>query len=155
MTERRVPQQDQFPRVLRVVDFTVYDGDEGRPVGTIDEATAVTSEAADRAGFHYPVIDVDFPVEAIPSSTPGHTHLYIGVPMPWETFIKLLQAMADALVVEQGYVDASVRRAAAHLRLPWIRKGSEPAATAGCTCDQLAHPCELHDCQGGAEEATP
>lgn len=57
-----------------------------------------------------------------PSSTPGHGHLYIDAILWWDEYEALLQAFAWAGLVEPGYVGASMRRKATHLRLPWVRK---------------------------------
>lgn len=58
----------------------------------------------------------------VESSTPGHGHLYIDAVLWWEEYEALLQAFAWAGLVEPGYVGASMRRQATHLRLPWVRK---------------------------------
>lgn len=58
----------------------------------------------------------------VPSSTPGHGHLYIDAILWWDEYEALLQAFAWAGLVEPGYVGASMRRRATHLRLPWVRK---------------------------------
>lgn len=74
-------------------------------------------------GHHTVAIDVDWPVRAIPSSTPGHYHLWIDCPpMPWWRYRRLLRALKQAGVIEPGYYSAAVARRATHLRLPWVRK---------------------------------
>lgn len=49
---------------------------------SLDEANILTSEAQGRPGIHKFMIDVDMPVVAIPSTQPGHWHLYIDVDIP-------------------------------------------------------------------------
>lgn len=73
--------------------------------------------------FHRPVLDIDFPAKLVPSSTPGRFHLYLDKPMSWAAYEKLLTALADAGIVERGYVRASIERGATFVRLPWIKKG--------------------------------
>lgn len=86
----------------------------------LDEADAISSELAD--GRHAPAIDLDVPARLIPSTTEGHAHLYIDVPMSWRQYKRLLRALVAAGVVEPGYYKASRRRGATFLRLPWVRK---------------------------------
>jgi hypothetical protein len=76
--------------------------------------------------IHYPVIDIDHRCHWVPSTTPGHGHLYIDHGMTWTAFLRLLEALAEAGVVEEGYVHACRREGFASVRLPWIKK--EPPA---------------------------
>lgn len=76
----------------------------------------------------------------VESSTPGHGHLYMDVILWWDEYEALLEAFAWAGLVEPGYVGASKRREATHLRLPWVRK---------------AEPHEPIDCNWGCAEHAP
>jgi hypothetical protein len=78
-----------------------------------------------RGGWHTLALDVDHPVTVVPSTTEGHFHLYIDVPMPWDDYCRLMIAMSDAGIVEPGYVDASIDRGASFLRLPGVKKETE------------------------------
>lgn len=71
---------------------------------------------------HKPVLDIDLPCVLLDSSTPGHHHLIINKPMPWETYVKLLDALAEAGVVEKGYANAAKFRGATFIRKPGVRK---------------------------------
>lgn len=73
-------------------------------------------------GLHRPVLDIDLDIVVVPSSTPGHHHLYIDKLMTWERYAKLLQALADAGIVQQGFVNVSLQRGATMVRLPWVKK---------------------------------
>lgn len=84
----------------------------------------IGSPIVGRPGMHTVLVDIDHPVRVVQSSTPGHYHLYIDVPMPWWRYRKLLRAMSRAGLVEPGYYQAAVRRRATYLRLPWTRKGN-------------------------------
>lgn len=75
--------------------------------------------------LHRPIIDLDFPAALIPSTTPGHFHLYIDKEMPWSTYQTLLSALAEAGLIEPGYRDASVARQFTSVRMPSVKK--EPA----------------------------
>ena len=73
-------------------------------------------------GMHSPVIDLDVPHKVLPSSTPGHSHLYLNVEIPWWRFVALLTGMYIAKVIEPGFFWWSLRRRASHLRVPWVSK---------------------------------
>ena len=85
-----------------------------------EEANVVGSLCQD--GFHRPVIDIDHNVQLVPSSTLGHYHLYLGVPMEKERYFKLLHALVDAGVVSSFYVKAADVRGQTFVRLPGVRK---------------------------------
>lgn len=96
--------------------------------GNLNFANLLTSEPADpfcrEAGMHAPVIDLDFPCELIPSSTEGHFHLVLDRLIPAEAYFTLLDAMAEAGLVEPGYAGSSRKRGYSAIRLPWIKKGA-------------------------------
>jgi len=126
------PTFDIGQRTLRVVRFTSanplqdeYDGDDEDTVTTTDleEATVVSSDMTTKDGYyHQPVIDFDIPVRLVPSSTPGHSHLYIDTPTSGAAYFQLLRALVDCGYVQPGYADASERRGHSDVRLPWIKK---------------------------------
>ena len=91
-----------------------------RQASDIEDAILLSSEV--REGKHKPVIDIDVPIRVVPSSTPGHSHLYVDVEMTWEEYAALLKALEVAGLVETGYVLASLDREATHVRLPWVKK---------------------------------
>jgi hypothetical protein len=62
------------------------------------------------------------PAFVIPSTTPGHGHLYVDKAMTWETYQTLLNQLVDLEVLEPGYVGASEERGWTCVRLPWVRK---------------------------------
>lgn len=112
-------------QVLRRADaLNSYTQHDERRVADIDEANIVTSEIAEFAGMHIhrPVLDIDFMAKLIPSSTPGHFHLYLDRPLGWEPYKKLLLALAEAGIIEGGYATASIERGYSAVRLPWITK---------------------------------
>lgn len=95
------------------------------------DADVVSSEVAhphrpsrSTAGWHMPVLDIDVPHHYEPSTTPGHGHLYIDVPVEWPEYAVILRALGDAGILEPGYVGASLDRRATFVRLPWIKKGA-------------------------------
>lgn len=116
-------------------------GDSSEPHGTnptdieettdLNEADIVTSMMrTDKLGFsayrptHTFVVDLDTPATLVPSSTPGHSHLYIDTPMTWDRYLAVLEAMAAAGILERGYVGASKARGFTAVRLPWVRRNA-------------------------------
>lgn len=75
--------------------------------------------------MHVVALDLDHAAWLIPSSTNDHSHLYIDLPIPWSKYSKLLDVLAECGIIEKGYRDASVKRKATFLRLPWVKKGAE------------------------------
>lgn len=71
---------------------------------------------------HMLVLDLDVPAALVPSSTTGHSHLFIAAHMTWEQYERVLDALAAAGIVEHGYVGASKARGFTAVRLPWVRK---------------------------------
>lgn len=74
---------------------------------------------------HYPVIDIDVPINIVPASRIGHTHLYINHPMPREGLYEILEVLTKWGVVEEGYTRACKNRGYSAVRLPWIKKREE------------------------------
>lgn len=102
-------------------DESSYPGDcEPVDVGYEDEANLVGSLCDD--GFHRPVIDIDLPCKLVPSSTEGHFHLYIEKAMSYSQYLKLLDAMAEAGVVEKSYVRHVKERKMSMCRPEWCKK---------------------------------
>lgn len=91
----------------------------------IDKANLITSKV-DRhiygVEYHRPVLDIDFEAALIPSSTPGHYHLYLDKQLPKADYFNLLRALADTGIIQQGFKDAAIGRGATSARLPWIKK---------------------------------
>lgn len=87
----------------------------------------ISSDGRGGHARHVVAIDLDIPAHLVPSSTPGHSHLYIEVKggIPHHRYMALLSALADAGVIERGYADVSIARGHSDLRLPWVRKGQE------------------------------
>ncbi len=88
--------------------------------------TSSTSQTPDQ-GAHYPVIDLDIPVNLLPSSKLGHSHLYINHPVTQEQLFKILDVLAECGIVEAGYVAASKARGYSAVRLPWVKKAERVA----------------------------
>lgn len=125
----------EFDNVGRGYYF-VEDLDKRDKSGSTDHLNAIDSEfrqptVKDKAnllsslcqdGNHRPVLDFDIPARYVPSTTEGHGHLYIDLALDWEKYEKLLVALADAGILEDGYVKAALRRKATFVRPEWVKK---------------------------------
>jgi hypothetical protein len=109
-------------KVLKWAGESSAGEDCDREAASLDEADIITSHVHGPRDLHTVMLDLDVPAHLVPSSTPGHSHLYIDAPMPWRTYKRLLVALADAGVIEHGYANVSVARRFTALRLPWIKK---------------------------------
>jgi hypothetical protein len=94
-------------------------GAEPKPCSK-EEANLLSSATA--AGKHMPVIDIDIPCRYVPSTTPGHGHLYIDKEMEFHQFMAMLYAMESAGVVQTGYRKFTEQRGNAFVRPPWVKK---------------------------------
>jgi len=112
---------------MRVDHELVSDGydtwrEEKRRVAHPTRAQLVTSLIAGRKKMHAPVLDLDVPHTLVASTSEGHSHLYLDVPMTWWRYKRLLRALAKAGIIEKGYVKASLRRKHTDVRVPWLKK---------------------------------
>lgn len=85
-----------------------------------EKANLVSSEVRD--GVHMPVIDCDFGIQAIASSTPGHYHLYVDKEMSWEQYKALLKGMFEAGLIQKGWYENALKDGRSYVRLPHVRK---------------------------------
>jgi hypothetical protein len=125
ITPRKAPQLNVNTRKPIDIDSPDPEWDYSinrAEVCPLDEANILTSEAQGRPGIHKFMIDVDLPVVLVPSTTPGHAHLYIDVDIEWPRYVELLRALALAGVIEMGYARASIHRGYTSLRPPWVPK---------------------------------
>jgi hypothetical protein len=74
------------------------------------------------SGSHTLMLDLDYPVTLMESTTTGHYHLYADIPMSWRNYRGVLKAMSKAGLIEQGYYRAALRQEATMLRPPWVKK---------------------------------
>jgi hypothetical protein len=106
-----------------------YSKEEREPAVSISEANVSTSIREDAEDCHALLLDLDVPAWLVPSSTPGHSHLYVDVKIPTPTYFALLDALAAAGVIQQGYANSSKHRGGTALRLPWIKKDTAAPTT--------------------------
>jgi hypothetical protein len=87
------------------------------------DSNSHTSEVKDSENEeHLVAIDVDMDAALVPSTTPGHFHLLIDHKLPWAAYSKLLHALMEAGIIQEGYYNASIERGHTRLRTPWTKK---------------------------------
>lgn len=122
---------------LRMFKVTTWDEDSSvtysreqrQPATDLSEANVATSIREDvgdpdAAPLHALLIDLDIPAYLVPSSTEGHSHLYVDVAIPQDAYFRLLDSLAECGVIQNGYAASSKGRGGTALRLPWIKKPS-------------------------------
>lgn len=78
------------------------------------------------------------PHALVPSSTPGHAHLYVDVLMTWRAYRRLLHDLHAVGVLESGFLRVAMQHEATHLFLPWVRKTAQQDQTA-----DRVHPADI------------
>lgn len=101
-----------------------YDNPQREPAMPLVQSNIATSQMDVSGTRHQVVLDIDHPAWLVKSTTPGHYHLYIEVPGGIDAmkYFRMLDAMAEAGVIERGYAAASQRRGYSAVRLPWVKK---------------------------------
>lgn len=107
----------------RIEAFINYRNERGEVRTPIDQEANLVSSLTE-SGLHAPVLDLDVPAYLVPSTTPGHSHLYIDVEMPWPVYRRLLRALAAAGIIEEDFYKGSLDRGQTMVRPPWVRKES-------------------------------
>lgn len=124
MTEdKKVP--GTLPRITMFAEHLSADSGDPFPNTNVravspDEANIVTSLLPN--GQHAPVLDLDIPHTLVPSSTPGHSHLYLDVALPWQEYTTLLKALMVAGIIQEGFYLGALARGHSDARLPWVKK---------------------------------
>lgn len=116
--------------LMRVDKMDDYDDETRTPVAHPDDANVVSSHFGHpQFGQHRPVLDIDFPAALVPSTTPGHFHLYLDKLMSWDDYEKFLRVCGEVGILEPGYVNVSIERRHTAVRVPWIQKGMDQLGT--------------------------
>jgi hypothetical protein len=146
---KKVELNGELTPTLRIIDLA-HDSDSIEPMNAeevTDQVFLANSVCSDQrigtkawgsdrvywdsTNTHQLMIDIDVPAYLLPSSTPGHSHLYIDQSMDTEEWLALLIALRNAGIIESGYVGASIKRGYTALRLPWVSKRSGTDAMVG------------------------
>lgn len=88
-------------------------------------ANLVSSEMTDKISLHKPVFDIDVEALQVPSSTPGHSHLYFDVAISWDKYVAVMDAMAAAGLCDAKWVQHCKDRRKGLVRPPWASKSDE------------------------------
>jgi hypothetical protein len=75
--------------------------------------------------YHWPVLDLDFPCDLIPSSTEGHYHLYLDKRLTWEQYEKVLKVLGEVGILEPQFVKWAMERKQTQVRIPGQTKAEE------------------------------
>jgi hypothetical protein len=129
LLQGQVPSKFQHPfykmgKTWRSDGYSDWEVDVAQP-SLPDSAEMVSSLIVkdDKAtGNHTIMLDFDYPVTLVESSTAGHHHLYIDHVLPWAKYKRLLKALRDADLIEDGFYRASLRNHATMLRPPWVQR---------------------------------
>jgi len=106
------------------IDFSKheYDPAGNHEVTDLGLAHVTGSRLKGTTNRHALLLDIDHPAWLLPSSTPGHHHLYVDIECGFDDLVNFLRAAERIGLVEKGYVACSRERGWTSLRLPWIRK---------------------------------
>jgi hypothetical protein len=128
MKDNVIPWLSKYPHQFFAVSKWTVDSGEAWPsepdreAASPAEASIIASRIPGDENEHTVMLDLDVPARLIPSTTPGHYHLYIDVKVSWSRYQRLLHALERAGILQPGYVKASIARGYSALRLPWVRK---------------------------------
>jgi hypothetical protein len=93
-----------------------------------EEANLVGSLTED--GTHMPTLDIDHPAMLSPSSSAGHSHLFIDVAMSWRAYRRVLRALYLGGVIGRNAYWRSLDRGSSFVRPPGVYKSEDEAARA-------------------------
>jgi hypothetical protein len=135
LTPRKAAQlnQSERPPLSLHGDDPVWDAgvSTDQEVVGVPEANILTSDVPGKPGIHKLALDIDLPAKLVPTTTPGHCHLYIDHEMPWEAYVKVIDALAEAGIIEKGYARASKIRGYTSVRPPWLPKTEDEKRNGG------------------------
>ncbi len=103
---------DTFHRYVRSAAREVPEDKQANLVASI----AVGSKEGDDGGLHFPIFDFDFPCKLVPSQTEDSWHLYMRIPVSWDGYKRVLWAMAEAGMLNPGWVAAAISQGYSVLR---------------------------------------
>lgn len=107
-------------------DSDTFLEDESLRETSIEDANLISSDTGlntlSGKTWHYPMIDIDMPMQIVASSTEGHGHLYIKKLMMWDDYLELLKVMTEVGLVQPGVLKAAKHNKRTCLRLPHIKK---------------------------------
>jgi hypothetical protein len=106
----------------------MFESSGPEPEEDVNEAHVISSAIKGEPDMHTIMLDLDVPTKLVPSSTPGHSHLYIDVALSRDSYRELLKALRRAGVIQPGFENQLKRRGFTSLRLPWVKKENKEEA---------------------------
>lgn len=85
------------------------------------KANAMCSDLENYDDSHFLILDIDFPVEILKSSS-GNNHLIFGKIMSTEDMNKVLTVMVETGLLQKTWVDNAIENGYAALRAPGVKK---------------------------------
>ncbi len=100
-----------------------YSNDAEELVDKLSDANCASSQLKD-TDKHILLLDLDVPHVYVESSTPGHGHLYIDVPLNKADHMLVMYTLQYFGIIQPGYFNQLISKGHNALRLPWIKKNS-------------------------------
>lgn len=133
MVERFAPEPDvplfaqgnQLFHAPNVDDSEYHEDNQNNETDDLEKANLISSKVKGTTK-HIPMFDIDFPAALIPSTTPGHFHLYLGKELTEDQMEKLVFTLYDVGIIADGNRNQWTRFKGQFLRLPWIKKRDTP-----------------------------
>lgn len=131
MTTSSLPEPFQTHRAYRITTWYRAPWRQafrrGRTITILDDADVLSSYDP-TTWRHRVMLDIDVESWRIPSTTPGHAHLYFGPTVTWRQYKRVIRAMCLAGLVEEKFYRAACGAHMGMLRLPWVKKTAAFAA---------------------------
>lgn len=86
------------------------------------DANLVGSKTNLEEDGHLPCIDLGLPAHLEPSTKPDHYHLYINKVVQWDKYVKLLEALYECGLINEGFKEMSIKRGQTYVRRPGVFK---------------------------------
>ena len=129
LMQGKVPSAYTHPMLIKMQE-RYFDGYE---TSVRDKYAPTTPDLAQYVGsliiddpnhpiHHTVMLDLDYPVTLVESTSTGHYHLYIDKPVPWPQYKRLLTALWKAGLIETGYYKQARELGQTFLRPPWVKK---------------------------------
>lgn len=103
-------------------DATPCDEEHANLISSLLEESEGIDPFSTPGDKHALTLDIDMEARLLPSSTPGHYHLFIDRVLTWEQYVVVLQALAFAGIIEDGYFRAALRQKQTYVRKPGVTK---------------------------------
>ncbi|KKR09437.1 MAG: hypothetical protein UT43_C0009G0009 [Parcubacteria group bacterium GW2011_GWC1_39_29] len=64
------------------------------------------------------ILEVEFPIQLIPSTTPRHYHLYLDRKISWEQYMLVLKSAYETGIINRGFYEMSIKNGQSMVLLP-------------------------------------